>query len=69
MEEGGGGGLASGACVPEAPRSRMEEEGEMEEEEGEGGAPMRMERNEERKKLQHFKSASLSFALLIHSPG
>lgn len=47
----------------------MEEEGEMEEEEGEGGAPMRMERNEERKKLQHFKSASLSFALLIHSPG
>lgn len=61
--------MASGACVPEAPESRMEEEGEMEGEEYVVGAPMRIERNEERKKLQHFKSASLSFALLIHSPG
>lgn len=50
----------------------MEEEGEMEEEkEDEGGAPMRIERNEEREKkaptLQ--ECLSLSFSLLIHSPG
>lgn len=55
----GGGGLGSGACIPEVPRSRMEKEGEMEEAEDEGGAPRRMERNEEREKSSNTSRVPL----------